>query len=379
MALARRLTVPQALAVRMNRQGLAAHRSTDVAHAVRTAAGVQAQDLGASRLAVRARTHGLDQNAVVRACDVDRTVVRTSLMRGTIHAVAAEDVRWLVALLGPALRAGDRRRRKELGLDDETCSRALKAIPSVLAGGPLTRADLVSGLAAEGVPIEASGQAPAHLVFYAAASGLICRGPDRGAESTCVLLDEWIPSGPAGPEGDEARLELARRYLAAFSPATAEDFAAWSGLPVGSARKAMTALADEVDHVSVAGTPMLLPGDTLVGDTGAGQGIWRLLPAFDTYLLGYRSRELALDKAFARRIHAGGGWIHPSVVRDGQVMGTWRLRRTGGRTAVAVELFPGRGRAAADPPAQALAAEVVDLGRFLGVPTELQLVADAGH
>lgn len=114
-----------------------------VTDAVRSAAGLQAQDTWACRLQVRARTGGLTAGQVDAAC-ADRTVVRSWLMRGTLHAVAAADLRWLTALLGP--RAADmyRGRRRRLGLDEELCGRALPALERVLDGGPpRTRDDLV--------------------------------------------------------------------------------------------------------------------------------------------------------------------------------------------------------------------------------------------
>ena len=95
---------------------------------------------------------------------------------------------------------------------------------------------------------------------------------------------------------------------------------------------------------------------------GAGPVV-RLLGRFDDYLLGWRSRDLVLDPAFAGRIHAGGGWIHPALVVDGRVAGTWRARRAGDRLELTVEAFGGRLPRGARP---ALEAEAADLGRFLG-------------
>jgi hypothetical protein len=93
----------------------------------------------------------------------------------------------------------------------------------------------------------------------------------------------------------------------------------------------------------------------------------RLLGRFDDYLLGWRGRDLILDPRFARRIQAGGGWIHPALVVDGRVVGTWRARRAGDRLEVTVEPF-GRLPPGVRP---GLEAEVADLGRFLGVEARL--------
>jgi hypothetical protein len=331
--------------------------------------GLQAQDSAAARLALRPRSSGLVEADVRRACNQERSVVRTWAMRGTLHLVAAEDAGWLVALLGPVFLAAGRRRRLQLGLDDDRCNRALAALPAVLAGGPLSRAELVRGLAAEGVRIDPDGQAPAHLVAYAAMSGLICRGPDlEGDEPGYVLLEDWVGRGGPGDRGPEDALgELARRYLAGHGPAAPEDLAAWSGLPAGRARRAFELVAGELREVELAGRRLWAAAGAPAARAPSGPPVVRLLGRFDDYLLGWRGRDLVLDPRHARRIQAGGGWIHPAVVVDGRVAGTWRARRAGGRLAVTVEPF-GRLPAGTRP---GLEAEAADLGRFLGVETSL--------
>jgi hypothetical protein len=378
------ISAEQALGLRLRAQGLAGARATGVAQAVRRAAGLQAQNTAACRLSVWTRSEGLHLDDVTRACNTDRTVVRSWLMRGTLHMVPAEDLRWLTALLGPATISRDRRRRHELGLDDGTCARALPAIRASLGTrGPLTRAELVGELRARGVEVDPSGQAPAHLMLYASASGLTCRGPDREDGEPCyVLVDEWVgdqvgarPAAAGDPEAGSALAELARRYLTAFGPATVADLASWAGIALGRARAAVGEVAGEFGEVALAGEPAWLAGPVPAEAEAEGEGdaeaepAVRLLPAFDTYLLGYRSRDLALDPAFARRINAGGGIIHPSVLVGGRVAGTWRLRPAGGRAVVAVEPF-----SALDGDLRAaLEREVADLGRFLDADAVLQV------
>ena len=48
----------------------------------------------------------------------------------------------------------------------------------------------------------------------------------------------------------------------------------------------------------------------------------RLLPAFDTYMLGYKVRPVPPEHA--KKVWPGGGWIHPVVLVDGVAAGTWR-------------------------------------------------------
>jgi len=368
------LTPEQARALRLRAGRLAGLPPDDragVAGVVRALAGIQAQDFAAAGLAVRARSVGLTGADVTRARTEERSVVRTWALRGTLHLLAAEDVGWLTALLAPGCLAGDRRRRLALGLDDATCARAARLLRDALAaGGPLTRAEIVAALAAHGVALE--GQAAPHLLYYAAFSGLICGGPDRGAQPTYALLADWAPPGPALPP-DAAAAELARRYLAAYGPAAPADMAAWSGLPLAAVRAGWARIAAELREVDLAGAPAWLP---------AARAAWldepltpppRLLGAFDTYLLGYRGRDLTVDAAHAAHINAGGGMVRPALLLAGRAAGTWLLRRGPGGLRMEVTPFAALPAGAA----AGLAAEAADVGRFLGAPAALRLLAPA--
>jgi hypothetical protein len=81
--------------------------------------------------------------------------------------------------------------------------------------------------------------------------------------------------------------------------------------------------------------------------------IIRLLPAFDTYLLGYRSRDFMAPSEHARKVWPGGGIIRPTVVANGRAVGTWK--RAGSK--VELEGFPGEEISAAD--------EIAEVERFL--------------
>ena len=357
----------------MRSQRLCGPHPKTVAGVLRDVFALQAQDTRASRLAVRARSQGLDMQAVIDACNQDRTVVRTWAMRGTLHMLPAEDVGWLVGLLGPGLAAGDRRRRLQLGLDDTFLERAVRVIRSVLAAqGPLTRAQLMRALAQKGVTVDSRTNAAAHLCFSAAARGLICRGPDRADdEPTYVLLDDWVtprmrsPNDPLG--------ELASRYLGAYGPAGVPDFAAWAGIPMADARRGFERSRARLVEVEVSGKPawMLAGTDRVARVSGP---CVRLLGAFDAYLLGYARRDLALSQPFARRIQAGGGWIHPALVVDGRVVGTWRQQRTAGALAVRVDPFEAIPRDVRPR----LGAEAQDVGRFLGLDVQLAVDGRTG-
>jgi hypothetical protein len=289
-----------------------------VADVVRAVCGIQAQDAAAARLSVRVRSEGL----VAADVDAAEDVVRVWAWRGTLHLLALEDVPWVLALVAPGAQRRVAARWRQLGLDDDVYARARDVIVARL---PATRAELREALEAAGV--DASGQRLPHLIRRVALEGRL----HHPLDGTFAPL-----SVPDPPPRDEALQELGRRYAAAYGPASAEDLAAWSGVPLRDSRTAWvpdtsTAAAKEAASV-------------------------RLLPAFDTYLLGYRDRGHAVPEEFARRVWPGGGWIHPVVLVDGVAAGTWRLERG----EVAVDAW-------APIPAGALDAEVEDVRRFLGL------------
>ena len=342
------------------------------AHVVGAVGGVQAQIPTAGALAVRARSGGLTAVDGDRARLGERSIVRTWCHRGTFHLVASADLHWMLEVLGPLFVARARPRMLELGLDEAASVAGVEAIAEALAtAGHLTRAELGEHVRRRGIDAPAGTQGVAHLVRRAALEGRLCVGRDRHGVEAYVPLDDWLDGWtPLGEPGD-GPARLVHCYLEAFAPARPEDLAAWSGLPLTRARSAWQDLADELVEVVVGGTPawsLASSASTVPGDSAAGKTpSVRLLGAFDTYLLGYRSRELAVDKRLAREVHPGGGWVHPTVAVDGRVVATWSLERAPRRSTVTVDGLARLGPAVAE----AVEAEVADLGRFLTAPTVL--------
>ncbi len=330
-----------------------------VAEVIGRVFAIQAQDLNAAALGLRVRATGITALDVARVYQ-ERSLVRGWFMRGTLHAVPAGDVTWLTGLFGPVFLAAARRRHAQLGLTDDLCHRSEQVILDALRDdGALTRTELTARLAGVGVPER--GQQAFHLIRRAALRGLICAGPVRDGESAYVALDGWVTAPDPGWTPEAAATELARRYLAGHAPATVADFSAWSGLPVALARQAWQALSgsDRYVEVDVAGQTCLLPGDRLAErDAVASPTDVRLVPAYDNYLVGYRTRALSVAAHHEKRVWPGGGQIRPTVLADGLAVGTWSRR---GATARVDPFEPLDGDVAAG-----VAVEEADIARFLG-------------
>lgn len=318
---------------RLHNHRLSQTRFTESAQAVSWMGAIQAQDFAHARHAVGLRCAGVTEAHVFQAI-ADRTLVRTWAMRGTLHLIAAADVRWLVSLVAPFILPRIAGVDRQLGLDEATIARSHEAIGQTLAGGQqLTREALLSALAQQGFPT--TGQHGSHLLYHAALTGLICQGEPQGKQDTYTLLDEWLLPTPALTQ-TEALAELARRYFQSHGPATIHDFASWAGLPLNKAREGLAGIKAELIAETVGEMvywrprPFTLPADP--------SPTAHLLPGFDEYFLGYKDRSLVLDPQYNEQVATFNGIFRPTIVLDGQIVGTWQ--RTVKKKAVVITLAP---------------------------------------
>jgi hypothetical protein len=336
----------------------------DPVEIARAIGGAQAQDRFAARLSFRSRSRSLRAVDIDRARTEERSLVRTWLMRMTVHLIPSDDAWWMLPLFEPVIERWSRRRLAQLGLPPAAHDKAMSVVERALGSdGPLTRSEVRARVIEAGIDLDQ--QTGLHIVELATTSGLAIQGPDIGASPSLVLRRDWLGEQRRF-DRDAALAELARRYLRGFGPAGERDFAKWAGLPLGDVRAGLEAIAAEIDETPVGGDSLL----ALKASPGRlpRTGQLRLLGAFDTYVLGYASRDFAVAGEHGRSINArGGGMIEPVIVRDGQVLGTWRMRRRGKRIEAELDPFE-----ALQPGAvEAIEAELADIARFEDLPAVL--------
>jgi hypothetical protein len=305
---------------RLRNQYINGSRLEEPAEVVRALCAVQAQDYYSALWAIGLRLRRV-REATIEEAIIERRIVRTWPMRGTLHFVAAEDVRWLIGLLAPrTLRRNAARLRRDFGIDHPLISRASKVVKVALSGGcALTRAALYEQLEAQG--IETGQQRGMHILWWLAHEALICCGPRAGKQHTFVLLDEWIPPGRSSVTREEALALLARRYFAHHGPATRADFVWWSGLAVADANAAIegarSQLSAEEDGKTIWWSGAGAPGRATRGAS------CHLLPVYDEYTVGYADRSAALGAVHSKRVAAGHGIFRAPIVIDGSIVGSW--------------------------------------------------------
>jgi Winged helix DNA-binding domain len=339
------------------------HAARDPAEVARAVAGIQAQDPFPARLSFRSRSRRVTAADVDRARTEDRSLLRTWLMRRTLHLIPTDDAGWWLPLFEPGIESLSRRVLEQRGIPHRIQEQALGEVVRVLGEeGPLTRTEVGDRLRAIGIRLENITRG--HLVALAVSSGNACLGPDRNSSTCLVLRRDWLGGRRRRRFDREAALaELARRYIRAFGPATDRDFAYWSGLPLRDVRAGLEAISRRLEEVRVGGQALLVLGKP-PRLPPAGQ--LRMLGAFDTFLLGYKDRRFTTGEEHLDTVSDGGGGIYPVILRDGVVIGGWRASRRPGRLEVALDrdALPRGAKQAVD-------AEIKDIQRFEGHPVNV--------
>lgn len=355
---------------RLRNQRITGRRFGQPAEVVRWMVGMQAQDYRQALWAIALRTRSARLADVEQAVSSGR-IVRTWPMRGTLHFVPAEDVRWLLDLLAPRRLAADRTRLQQLGLDERVLERCGQLFSDALRGGGRLSRSAMLQLLAE-AQIDTTGQRGYHILGRLAQAGLLCLGPVQGNEQTFVLLDDWVPA-PRRLGREAALAELAARYFASHGPATVEDFAGWAGLTLTAAREGLAAAQSGLVSERRGARTWWCGNDEERGGDDPPSVV--LLPGFDEYLLGYRDRSAVLAAAHAYRVVPGGnGVFFPIVVEGGQVIATWKGAVKRGAVQVTVNPFT-EGAVSTDRLAEAARR----YGDFLGVPLSHVAVTDQGR
>ncbi len=286
--------------------------------------GIQAQDLRAAALALRSRVPGLTRAAIRVA-----PLLRTWTVRGTVHLIAASDRPWLHALLAERNARVFGLRFERFGIVEQVNAMRRDAV-ELCSERPRDRASLLRALVERGH--RSLEQGPINtFVPWLSAQGLI-------VTDIAGLLHAADP--PPTVDHDEALAILGTRYRAGYGPCNATDLAKWSSLPITQARRALDAAGphSDADAWGTADPPPCL-----------------LLAAFDTLMLGYRTREPFVATEHDHHILGGGGMLKPVVLKNGVAAGTWSIKN--GRPEPTWFATPA--------PAAALASETEGIALFL--------------
>src|SRR2546423_8708109 len=285
--------------------------------------GAQAQVMSAAELQIAVRVDCTVED-VREALWKKKALVKTWLMRGTLHLIPSNDLPIYTGAMGAHGLRNLNAWLKFLEVTEPQLNRLFDSIGGALDGSPMTRAELIAAVG-KGQPAQVqrilrSGWGG--VLKPAARRGQLCFGPKRGTSVTFVRPQAWLGRWRE-IEPDTAVAETARRYLRAYGPATMHDFARWFGAWSGVGKAAWRALDGELATGSVEGVPAQMLREDIKQLSKPRTSTVQLLPNFDPYLMGHATRDHLFDKEHRWKVSRVAGWISPVILVDGRVLGVW--------------------------------------------------------
>jgi hypothetical protein len=337
--------------------------------------GLHATDPATVYLTARARLKGPAGPELDRALYEERTLLRMIGMRRTLFVLPLELAAIVKAACTEAIVEAQRRRYAKLieeggiaknGLRwlDRAAAATLKALEArgeafateLSSDVPQLREKLHYG---EGKKWAGSTSMTSWVLFLLAAEGRVVRARPRGAWTSSqwswVPAESWLEEPLAQLEPEEARAELATRWLQAYGPAGVDDLKWWTGWTLTQARAALGGIdAAEVDLDGRTG--FILSGDD---ESAPEVKPWAaLLPALDPTVMGWKERDWYLGEHRPALFDTAGN-AGPTVWWNGRIVGGWAVRKDG---EIPFRLLEDVGADAA----AAIEDEVARLGGWLG-------------
>lgn len=300
--------------------------------------------MSAARLAFWARSAEISPGEIDSALWKRRKLVKTSVMRQTLHLVPATDYPFYISALKASRTAAVMGIMARIGVGEKEVNHINAVLMDVIGQGPVPQRELT-----EKIKPRISRKICAQMKLFwnawplfrpAIIAGLICYGPDSNREVTFVRVDRWLKHADAIEES-AAKEILLRRYLRAYGPATLQDFSRWSGISTKEVKPVWDGVLPDLVEVSIEGAKAwILREDLSSLQAGRMQGqVVHLLPSFDSYLLAHVNKDHLVHPQHYKRVFRNQGWLSPVILLNGRVVGIWVLKTAGKKKSVQTELF----------------------------------------
>jgi hypothetical protein len=329
-------------AFRLRRHHLLDQSAKDLVTICRDVCGVQAQIMSAAQLQLWARNHAITSEMVNDALWKTRSLVKTSLMRQTLHLVPADEFPLYIAAHKNARAKAVLSIMARCKITREEADALSALILEELKAGPAPRAAITAAVRPKvSKRLRVWMDKVWSIVRLPVIEGLVCYGPGEGNQATFIRTEHWLPaqSRVDAVKFDEvqAQKELFRKYLRAYGPATLHDFAHWSLISMAEVRALRPLLDSEIAEHN--GLLLLREDMRILQATSPELNSVHLLPYFDVYLLAHRFKEHFLKPRFYKRVYRNQGWISPVILINGEIAGVWNYKLARKTLEIEIELF----------------------------------------
>ena len=319
---------------RMHNQMITISSLTKPEEVVKHLVAVQSQEYAQAKWALGMRMVAAN-DAIVEKAFNDGKILRTHVMRPTWHFVLPQDIRWLQQLTSPRVHKLSLPYYKKTGIDGKVMKKCCDALEKMLQGNNyLTRNEIKTKL--EKAKILADGMKLSYLMMQAELDSVICSGPRHGKQFTYALVEERAPAVKAISRED-ALGKLVLQYFTTRGPATAHDFAWWSGLTMADANAGIEMKARQLAHEVMDGKTYYYSPD--VKHEGKKQPATFLLPDYDEYGISYKDRTAIFGNANNAQVLTN--IFGHTVIADGEAAGTWKRVEKGKETTVELSFKKG--------------------------------------
>lgn len=318
--------------------------------------GLHAQASATPHLSLWNRVENFEQGLLDKALYRDKTLVKVWCMRGTLHIIPCEDL----PIYNKALRRmwfehhGRFMRAPDWPSIEERKKRIYPKIFEALAQKPLRRSELNARvrllLKDDSQPYERLFSAWGGILKETGYEALTVHAQPSDREACFARLDKWLPHIKLDEiDEDEAKEKLLIKYLRGYGPASQQDFVLWSGLMAGDTRKAIEkvgSLIEEVEIEEAKGRFWMLRKDFKILDSISldEKAPPSLLPKFDSFVLGHKDRTRIIRSEYMKQVFRKAGDIAATLLISGQIVGTWRQKKTKNSLRVAITPFQKLGK-----------------------------------
>ena len=294
--------------------------------------------MSAAQLQLWARNHAITPAMVNDALWKTRSLVKTSLMRQTLHLVPADEFPLYIAAHKNARAKAVLSIMARCKITREEADGLSALILEELKAGPAPRAAITAAVRPKvSKRLRVWMDKVWSIVRLPVIEGQVCYGPGEGNQATFIRTEHWLPAQRPKIDAVQAQKELFRKYLRAYGPATLNDFAHWSLISMAEVRALRPLLDSEIaEHNGL----LLLREDMKTLQSASPElNSVHLLPYFDVYLLAHRFKEHFLKPQFYKRVYRNQGWISPVVLINGEIAGVWSYKLSRKALEIEIELF----------------------------------------
>jgi len=308
------------IAIRLLNQQLVSPLFSSPADVVSHMGAMQAQEYKLMRWAVAMRTKKPSAKAFKEAFDKGQ-IIRLHLHRGTWQLISNDDYWWMLQLCGPKALSTIKgwMTSNKISIDEHE----LMSIREILTDAAsdrqsVTKEDFVAALARKDIQLD--DHRLSYHIRMSELSGTLCSGDLHPSKATYCLTSKKVGKREAFDK-DLTLLLLTRKYFQSHSPATLEDFMWWSGLNMSDCKRGIELASEEIHKEMFDRQEFYIHDSCRI--RGFRKGTSLLLPSYDEYLIGYKSRYIALSPEYSHHAHNNSGIFYPIITHDGVVCGNW--------------------------------------------------------